>query len=257
MKHQWRIASMTFISFVGMAAGAVKAQPISSNRDLGGQARELFAAKCAICHGPDLAKPRGRFGYVLDLRRVAANPEMVIPSQPDQSELWVLVQQDEMPPPDSPAGSLSADQKEIVRKWIAAGAPDAVPATSVSLSTMPGDVSVSGIAETATVGRLIRWLGRFHLLLIHFPIALVVAAGVGEVRSAWVREVRPSEAVRFCLRLGALAAIPAAGLGWLFAAAGNGVASPQLLMAHRWLGPSAALWLVMTAICAERDSRRG
>jgi len=59
------------------------------------------------------------------------------------------------------------------------------------------------------------------------------------------------------LWLGALAAIPTVALGWLFAAAGNGVGSPQLLMVHRWLGTTAAVWLVLTAVCAERDARRG
>ena len=90
----------------------------------------------------------------------------------------------------------------------------------------------------APADRFIHWLGKFHLLLLHFPIALVLAAGVGETRSVWQRNPIPSESVRFCLWLGALAAIPTAGLGWLFAAAGNGVGSPQLLTAHRWLGTS-------------------
>jgi hypothetical protein len=58
------------------------------------------------------------------------------------------------------------------------------------------------------------------------------------------------------LRWAALAAIPTAVLGWLFAAAGNGVSAPQLLTAHRVLGTTAAVWLVLTAVCAERDARR-
>src|SRR5207237_2688832 len=81
--------------------------------------------------------------------------------------------------------------------------------------------------------------------------------GIGEVRSVWQRTRLPPESVRFCLWLGALAAIPTAALGWLFAAAGNGAESPQLLMAHRWLGTIAAAWLVITAACAQRDARRG
>ncbi len=80
-------------------------------------------AKCAACHGPDLAKPEGRFGYVLDLRRIAANPEMVIPGSPDESELWVLVKKGEMPPPDSADVPLTEIQKEIIRTWIESGAP--------------------------------------------------------------------------------------------------------------------------------------
>src|ERR1700680_4980726 len=60
-------------------------------RDFASETRSIFAAKCAGCHGAALAKPKGRFGYVLDLARVAANPEIVIPSFPDESELWELV----------------------------------------------------------------------------------------------------------------------------------------------------------------------
>src|SRR5205809_3770722 len=93
-------------------------------RDLAAEVRSVFAAKCAACHGSDLAKPKGRFGYVLDLRRVAGNPEMVIPSRPDESELWVLVNRGEMPPPDAPHGPLSTAEKESIRAWIAAGAPE-------------------------------------------------------------------------------------------------------------------------------------
>ena len=28
-------------------------------------------------------------------------------------------------------------------------------------------------------------------------------------------------------------------------------------MAHRWLGTTAAVWLVITAVCTQRDARRG
>jgi hypothetical protein len=100
-------------------------------------------------------------------------------------------------------------------------------------------------------------VGRFHLLALHFPIALVIAAGIGEARSAWRRARTPTESVRFCLWLAAAAAVPTAGLGWLHAAAGNGAGSPQLLAAHRWLGTAAAAWLVLTAVWADLDARRG
>src|SRR5256885_11961478 len=88
--------------------------------DLADEVRAVFSAKCAACHGSNLAKPKGRFGYVLDLARVASNREMVIPSAPDESEMWELVRRGEMPPEDSPAGPLTADQKQTIRAWIAA-----------------------------------------------------------------------------------------------------------------------------------------
>jgi mono/diheme cytochrome c family protein len=223
-------------------------------RDLGGEVRTVFAVRCAGCHGADLAKPKGRFGYVLDLRRLGANPEMVIPSRPAESELWSLVARDEMPPSDSPQGPLTPAQKETIRAWIEAGAPEPVGAVE---APSPEQRDAAAATPLTTVVRLAHWLGRFHVLLIHFPIALIFAAGVGETWSAWRRRRAPSDAVRFCLWLGAVAAVPTAGLGWLFAAGGNGASSPQLLLAHRWLGTTAAAVLLLTAIDAERDTRRG
>jgi hypothetical protein len=66
----------------------------------------------------------GRFGYVLDLKRLAADREKVIPGRPAESELWALVEHDEMPPSDSPHGPLTPSQKETIRDWIAAGSPE-------------------------------------------------------------------------------------------------------------------------------------
>jgi uncharacterized membrane protein len=162
-----------------------------------------------------------------------------------------------MPPSDSPSGALTLKEKEVIRNWIAAGAPDVSPVAQDPSPSVRPEPTGPAPMEMTSAERLLRWLGKFHLLLLHFPIALVLAAGVGEVWSVWRRNLIPSEVVRFCLWLGALAAIPTVGLGWLFAAAGNGVGSPQLLMAHRWLGTTAGVWLILTAACAERDARLG
>jgi hypothetical protein len=212
----------------------------------------VFSAKCAGCHGPDLPKPKGRFGYVLDLRRVAENPEMVIPGRPDESELWALVRHGDMPPADSPGGLLSAAEKETIRDWIAAGAPAAISDPTSDLGSV-----VAGSQVESTTSRTVRWLGKFHLLLLHFPIALLLAAGVGEVVAMWRGYRIPSEGVQFCLSLAAVAAVPVVALGWLHAADGNGVTSPQLLIAHRWLGTFAGVWMIGTTLGARRDARRG
>jgi mono/diheme cytochrome c family protein/uncharacterized membrane protein len=253
MKKWWLLAAVSFAEFAGIA----NAQSTPPTRDIGSEVRGVFATKCAGCHGPDLAKPKGRFGYVLDLRRVAGNPELVIPLRPTESELWELVRRDEMPPADSPHGPLTPAQKHVIRAWIAAGAPDASAGAPDSSPADRSEPIAPMVTEAASIERILHWLGKFHLLLLHFPIALVLAAGVGEARSMWHRNPLPSESVRFCLWLAALDAIPTAVLGWLFAAAGNGAASPQLLMAHRWLGTIAAVWLVISALCAERDARQG
>jgi len=247
---------------VGIQPDAAPARAESPARDLGGEVRTIFAAKCAVCHGPDRVKPKGRFGYVLDLKRIAENPEMVIPGEPDQSELWELVKHGEMPQPESPRGPLSPEQKEVVRAWIAAGAPEPFAAAKVSppaaADPQPQSQKTAPASEEpASIERSLRWLGKFHFLLIHFPIALVVAAVFGELWSIRQRNPIPSETVRFCVSLAALFAVPTATLGWIFAASGRGAGSPELLLAHRWLGTTAALLLVVTAAFVHRDTVRG
>lgn len=209
------------------------------------EVRSVFAARCAACHGSDLAKPKGRFGYVLDLGRVAGNPEMVIPSRPEESELWILVQRGEMPPDDSPAGPLTAEEKEVIRRWIAAGAPDVSEQSPVDDSPAP---------VASPLRRTLRWLGKFHLLALHFPIALAVAAGLAELCSVWRRSPAPSAVVRFCLWLAAGAAVPTIAFGWLHAI-DNGLSSPGLLLAHRWLGSAAGALLLAAALCYEWGNR--
>jgi hypothetical protein len=130
---------------VGVVGATVSAP--SRSRDLGAEVRTVFSTKCTASHGADLAKPKGRFGYVLDLARVASNPEMVVPMRPDESELWELVKRGQMPPADSRTGPLSAQQKELIREWIDAGAPP--PATSVpARSLQPNPTSVQGSAAS-------------------------------------------------------------------------------------------------------------
>ena len=132
MKKWWLAAAVSLAVFAGFGAGIAKAQPSPPVRDIGGEVRGVFATRCAGCHGPDLAKPKGRFGYVLNLRRIAANPEMVIPGRPTESELWILVQGDEMPPTDSPQGG----SRRCKRKSFGPGSP-LVPRTLPQVPWIP------------------------------------------------------------------------------------------------------------------------
>jgi mono/diheme cytochrome c family protein/uncharacterized membrane protein len=223
-------------------------------RDPAADVRAIFAAKCAGCHRPDVAKPKGRFGYVLDLGRVAGNPKMVVPFKPEESKLWELVRVGEMPPPEAASGSLTDQQKEAIRAWIAAGAP---PGTPPPPEDAPHPNEPSGGTAPSTAGRFLAWLGKIHLLLVHFPIALLVAAAAGELWCVAKRVRTPAPAVRFGVLLGAAAAVPAAGLGWLYAMSGHGTSAPNVLGLHRWIGTATALWAVVTAVCSELDARRG
>jgi uncharacterized membrane protein/mono/diheme cytochrome c family protein len=229
--------------------------------DLTSRVRTIFSAKCAECHGAGLSRPRGNFDYITDLKRVANNPALVVPFEPAQSELWNLIRDDEMPPAEAEAGTLSAEEKEVIRAWIEAGAP-----TDTSLQFLTAAPPTAAALDRATTEarnrslwvRTLRMLGKLHVLVIHFPIALLVAAAVAEMWSMWRKVAMPSPVVRFCVLLGAAGAVQAMALGWLHADfAGSGAGTPQTLALHRWIGTAAGIWAVGIFIMSEREARRG
>jgi hypothetical protein len=184
---------------------------------------------------------------------------MVVPFSPDESELWELVRRGEMPPADAPTGALTARQREVIQAWIAAGAPagSASPGEDLPPLPSPGEAVADEPAAAPPGKQFLPWLGKFHLLFLHFPIALLVAAAVAEGWSIVLRSRVPAPAVRFCVLLGATSAVTTAALGWLHALGGSGAGMPRLLSLHRWLGTAAGLWVVLTAVCSEWDARRG
>jgi uncharacterized membrane protein len=237
---------------VGVCFGWTTLSAAAGERDLASEVRSVFSAKCAGCHGPNLAKPKGRFGYVLDLERLARDPEKVIPSSPDESELWELVRLGEMPPEESPTGPLSNVEKETIHAWIAAGAPaDTIVSAAANLPETPA--SSSPFPEKSIFG----FLGPFHLVVLHFPIALLIAAAITEFWGAVNGSRALTPAVRFCVLLGAASAVVTASLGWIHAANGHGAGATQLLGLHRWIGTAAATWAVGTVLVSEWDERRG
>jgi len=230
------------------AVSAAEAQ-----RDLVSETRSIFSAKCAGCHGPNLPKPKGRFGYVLDLARVAANREMVVPSFPDESELWELVHRGEMPPEESPTGPLSEREKETIHDWIAAGSP----AESIESTAADPTKTSPASSPPAVEKRILHWLGPFHLVVLHFPIALLISSAVAELWSALRGNHALMPWIRFCVLCGTVSAVITATLGWIHAGNGHGAGAEQILGLHRWIGTTAAAWAVGTSVLSERDERRG
>jgi hypothetical protein len=80
----------------------------------------VFQSKCISCHG-GLSKKGG-----LDLRSLTSitrggnsGPGMK-PGRPEDSPVWQSLKANEMPPPNKP--QLTADEKQLILKWIAGGA---------------------------------------------------------------------------------------------------------------------------------------
>jgi uncharacterized membrane protein len=88
-----------------------------------------------------------------------------------------------------------------------------------------------------------QFIGRFHPLTVHFPIALILLVPVLELTGRIRRFPDARGAVDFVLALATLSAIVAAMLGWCLAR--NGGYSGPLVTQHMWGGVSVAAlcWL--------------
>ena len=83
-------------------------------------------------------------------------------------------------------------------------------------------------------------IGRLHPVLVHFPIALIVAAFGCELVSLTTRAREWHVAAVANLRIGAVFAVGSTIAGWIFAASPLVDMSPSLEW-HRWVGASATL----------------
>ncbi|HTI50032.1 MAG TPA: DUF1549 domain-containing protein, partial [Planctomycetaceae bacterium] len=99
-------------------------EKISFARDI----RPILSHHCGSCHGPDEATREA--GLRLDLREAAINVRKngaaaIVPGKPEASTLLARIESadesEQMPPPEAKK-PLSAQQKQLLRQWIAQGA---------------------------------------------------------------------------------------------------------------------------------------
>lgn len=82
----------------------------------------------------------------------------------------------------------------------------------------------------------VRWVGHFHPPLTAFPIAMLLGAALAELLRIVNGPLWLEGASRWCVIVGAVAAVITAPLGWAFAAEHD---ESRLLEIHRWLGTAA------------------
>ena len=222
---------------------AAPALPKDEQLKLAVEVRAIFEAKCLDCHGSEVPRPKGKFGYVLDLKRVAANPKFIVPGKPEKSDLYDLVFHDEMPGEDANVPPLTKEEKEKVKRWIEAGAP------GIEQEPPPENAIVMSAHVSEPVWkRTLRWIGKFHPVSTHFPVALMLVAVVAEAIGWWTRRESWMQTVRFLVVLAALGGLAAASLGWMNAYFSSYDKAPgALLWWHRWLGTGTSVWVVICA----------
>ena len=114
------IGSAVMLTLVPLILIADEGTPdLDFNRDI----RPILAENCFYCHGQDSNKRQGDLR--LDLRESAIQPGAIVPGDAPKSKLVQRIHATDpetmMPPPKSNR-RLSAEQKQLLERWISAGA---------------------------------------------------------------------------------------------------------------------------------------
>ena len=112
---------------LSVARFAVAAAPLAAP-DFTREVRPILSRNCFKCHGPDDAARKSKLR--LDVREQALQPAKsgaiaIVPGNADKSELVKRIfstDSDEVMPPPSTRIQLTSSEKEILKRWIAAGA---------------------------------------------------------------------------------------------------------------------------------------
>lgn len=135
----------------------------------------------------------------------------------------------------------------------------AAPAGQAGGNTMAPSAGMQGMhdmmmeprdrSDMNVLERTLLWLGAFHPMIIHFPIAFFPAA----LFTAVVGRRRPAfgAPVQFLVVAGGIVAPIAALLGW-FNAGFELVDDDKLLLVHRWLGTAIGMGGLALAVWAWR-----
>src|SRR6266481_5639147 len=189
--HRW-IPAILLGGFVFLpTTNLLAAEKLQFNRDI----RPILSDRCFKCHGPDKAARKASLR--LDLpeeayaERKKSHNHAIVPGKPNESlvckKIFSNDPDDLMPPPDSNL-SLTKEQKETLRRWIAEGAqyqphwafilpPDAIPVPTVKNRTWPrteidrfilARLEKEGLKPSSEASKE-RWLRRVSYDLIGLP----------------------------------------------------------------------------------------
>ncbi|SIO60387.1 Planctomycete cytochrome C [Singulisphaera sp. GP187] len=113
------ITAFALLSLFMVGRPSSAEDPIDFNRDI----RPILSENCYQCHGPD--KNQRKADLRLDLRDSAIKLEAIVPGKTEESELIARIfsdAPDELMPPAESRKSLTLEQKQKLKQWIAEGA---------------------------------------------------------------------------------------------------------------------------------------
>lgn len=225
----------------GNAGSAKAATEDDEQAKLAAGAQDVISRRCAPCHAPgsDEVKALKAWGSADDLAATLSIEHMLKPGDPLASDLFLTIDDGDMPPPDWAGGQCTPAEVAVLRAWILAGAP---------AGSRPATVEASPGEQPLIRSPWRSWLGRLHPAVVHFPIGLLIAAVIADL-------LRRRPAACFCLCVGAIGAVLACALGWI---AGEAVPGTKLeeLDRHRWTGVAVAVYAALMAVVYPRLTGR-
>ncbi|MFW5829629.1 MAG: DUF2231 domain-containing protein, partial [Planctomycetota bacterium] len=140
-------------------------------------------------------------------------------------------------PAGDPAAAAVGEHTEGAQAPVVSQAPPA----SAEPHDHPAGQSASHDHDHGPEASLLPWIGRFHVVTVHFPIAFLLLAAA----CAWWQALFPSQAVRstalLTTHLGAIAAVVIAVLGWLAWWDARYPGAEQTLLLHQIIGTATAV----------------
>ena len=240
-----------------LACGQVVAQHSVSPLDEDGRVvnferdiAPIFVKHCLECHGPEDAKADFRVDEV-DTVMQYVEPEDLESSY--MFDLMVSEDKDELMPPPTHGGPLSASELTLVRVWIEEGAnwPEGF---SMVAEGATEKIEPPAKEDLSLFGKLYAFQGFFHPATVHFPVALFSIGALFVVLS-WKWPKLGEQIPLACLLLGAPSAVVATIMGMAFAPQqGYGdwtvVDFDSEVFWHRWSGVIVAVVALVIAAIA-------
>jgi uncharacterized membrane protein/mono/diheme cytochrome c family protein len=239
--------------------------------------RQIFEAKCAECHAPDSGKRKAIAKWsdwrnLEELKRRYVAEDFSL----EASTLWDSIIEENpkarMPPENAKGGALTEAEKETIKRWITSGAPLVeAPVNggtrSVASNFEPERSRQGAPLQSETTPQpspsgwttLQSWLGKFHPVVVHFPIALLLLAAFGEIANMIRAGIWQPRAARFCLWIAAASAVVAMMLGFFAEESGafnETVGGIKIVEIHEWLGIVTTILAVAAAVLCEWYVRR-
>ncbi|WP_143393967.1 c-type cytochrome domain-containing protein [Fimbriiglobus ruber] len=80
----------------------------------------IFKSNCLLCHGDPTIKGGLDIRSIASIKKGGDSGPGIMPGVPAKSQLWMSIENGEMPPPNKP--QLTDAEKKLIKDWIASGA---------------------------------------------------------------------------------------------------------------------------------------